>query len=120
MRKVNLNEIEEERGSRPAGNTPYRSKEFRKHSGANRLRSIWPSDIHSIWNGTGCLPGNAITRTTRTNSGTEDFIFYVIADNPIGESSYEPDSGKWKVNKSSAADRVVLKGKETDWFDGEE
>ena len=55
-----------------------------------------------------------------SNSGTEDFIFYVIADNPIGESSYEPDSGKWKVNKSSAADRVVLKGKETDWFDAEE
>ena len=44
----------------------------------------------------------------------------MTADNPIGESSYEPDSGKWKVNKSSAADRVVLKGKETDWFDGEE
>ena len=55
-----------------------------------------------------------------SNSGTEDFIFYVIADNPIGESAYLPDSGKWKVNKSSSADRVVLKGKETDWFDGEE
>ena len=61
--------------------------------------------------------------TSRTSSvipGTEDLIFYVIADNPIGESAYLPDSGKWKVNKSSAADRVVLKGKETDWFDGEE
>jgi uncharacterized cupin superfamily protein len=55
-----------------------------------------------------------------TNSGTEDFIYYVIADNPIGESAYYPDSGKWKVNKSSSADRVVVKGKETDYFDGEE
>jgi len=36
------------------------------------------------------------------------------------ESSYIPDSGKWKVNKSSSADRVVIKGKEIDWFDGEE
>jgi uncharacterized cupin superfamily protein len=54
------------------------------------------------------------------NSGEEDFIYYVIADNPIGESSYYPDSGKWKVNKSSAADRVVIKGLETDYFDGEE
>ncbi len=54
------------------------------------------------------------------NSGDEDFIFYVIADNPIGDSAYIPDSGKWKVNKSSAADRVVIKGQETDWFDGEE
>jgi uncharacterized cupin superfamily protein len=55
-----------------------------------------------------------------SNSGQEDLVYYVIADNPIGESNYYPDSGKWKVNKSSAADRVVLKGKETDYFDGEE
>jgi uncharacterized cupin superfamily protein len=54
------------------------------------------------------------------NSGKEDLVYYVIADNPIGESSYYPDSGKWKVNKSSAADRVVIKGRETDYFDGEE
>jgi uncharacterized cupin superfamily protein len=55
-----------------------------------------------------------------SNSGTEDLIYYVIADNPIGESAYYPESGKWKVNKSSGADRVVVKGKETDYFDGEE
>jgi uncharacterized cupin superfamily protein len=54
------------------------------------------------------------------NSREEDLIYYVIADNPIGESAYYPDSGKWKVNKSSAADRVVVKGEETDYFDGEE
>ena len=54
------------------------------------------------------------------NSGKEDLVYYVIADNPIGESGYYPDSGKWKVNKLSAADRVVIKGRETDYFDGEE
>ena len=54
------------------------------------------------------------------NSGSEDFVYYVIADNPIGESVYYPDSKKWKVNKTSAADRVVIKGPETDYFDGEE
>jgi uncharacterized cupin superfamily protein len=55
------------------------------------------------------------------NAGSEDdLIYYVIADNPIGESAYYPDSGKWKVNKTSAADRVVIKGEETDYFDGEE
>lgn len=54
------------------------------------------------------------------NSGHEDLIYYVIADNPIGESSYYPDSGKWKVNKSSAADRVFVKAVETGYFDGEE
>jgi uncharacterized cupin superfamily protein len=55
-----------------------------------------------------------------SNPGQEDFIYYVIAGNPIGESSYYPDSGKWKVNKSSTADRVVIKSEETDYFDGEE
>jgi uncharacterized cupin superfamily protein len=54
------------------------------------------------------------------NSGEEDLVYYVIADNPIGESAYYPDSGKWKANKSSAKDRVVIKGQETDYFDGEE
>jgi len=54
------------------------------------------------------------------NSADEDLIYYVVADNPIGESGYYPDSGKWKVNKSSAVDRVVIKGQETDYFDGEE
>jgi len=55
-----------------------------------------------------------------SNTGNEDFVYYVIADNPIAESSYYPDSRKWKANKSSAADRVVIKGSETDYFDGEE
>jgi len=54
------------------------------------------------------------------NSGKEDLVYYVIADNPIGESSYYPDSDKWKVNKSSAMDRLLIKGRETDYFDGEE
>jgi uncharacterized cupin superfamily protein len=54
------------------------------------------------------------------NSGEQDLIYYVIADNPIGESAYYPDSRKWKVNKSSGADRVVIKGQEIDYFDGEE
>ena len=55
-----------------------------------------------------------------TNSGEVDLVYYVIADNPIGESGYYPDSKKWKINKTSQADRVVIKGEETDYFDGEE
>ena len=54
------------------------------------------------------------------NSGEKDLVYYIIADNPIGESSYYPDSGKWKVNKSSGADRPIIKGQETNYFDGEE
>lgn len=54
------------------------------------------------------------------NSGDEDLVYYVIADNPIGESCYYPDSGKWRANRLSASDRPVIKGKETDYCDGEE
>ena len=58
------------------------------------------------------------------NPGTEDFVYYVIADNPrsggtIGDSCYYPDSGKWAVVKEGSDD-VIVKGKETDYFDGEE
>jgi uncharacterized cupin superfamily protein len=55
-----------------------------------------------------------------SNPGHEDFIYYVIADNPIGESIYYPESEKWKVNKSSAADRVFIKGEQADYLDDEE
>jgi uncharacterized cupin superfamily protein len=54
------------------------------------------------------------------NSGDVDLVYYVVADNPIGESSYYPDSNKWKANRTSAADRPMIKGNETDYFDGEE
>jgi uncharacterized cupin superfamily protein len=54
------------------------------------------------------------------NSGNEDLVYYVIGDNPIGGSVYYPDSDKWKVDRRSSSDRVAIKGKETDYFDGEE
>ncbi|HEY6071563.1 MAG TPA: cupin domain-containing protein [Chthoniobacterales bacterium] len=54
------------------------------------------------------------------NTGDVDLVYYVIADNPIGESNYYPDSKKWMVNKTSAKDRVFIKGVETDYLDGEE
>jgi uncharacterized cupin superfamily protein len=59
-----------------------------------------------------------------TNAGDEDFVYYVIADNPrsggaTGDSCYYPDSGKWAVVKDGS-EEVMVKGKETDYFDGEE
>ncbi|MFN2540836.1 MAG: cupin domain-containing protein [Chthoniobacterales bacterium] len=54
-----------------------------------------------------------------SNTGNEDLIYYVIADNAVGESGYFPDSAKWKVNKLSNQ-RIDIKGSETDYFDGEE
>src|SRR5947199_9536975 len=59
-----------------------------------------------------------------TNAGDEDFVYYVIADNPrsggaTGDSCYYPDSGKWAVIKEGP-EEVMVKGTETDYFDGEE
>lgn len=51
------------------------------------------------------------------NDGTEDFVFYVVADNPIGESCYYPDSRKWKVQ---SPERKLIRSDGLDYFDGEE
>ncbi len=52
-------------------------------------------------------------------AGEEDFVYYVVADNPIGDSCYYPDSGKWMARKEGA-DVVVVHGRETDYYEGEE
>jgi uncharacterized cupin superfamily protein len=59
-----------------------------------------------------------------SNAGDEDFVYYVIADNPrsggaTGDSCYYPDSGKWAVT-TNALEELVVKGIATDYFDGEE
>src|SRR2546430_16009898 len=54
-----------------------------------------------------------------TNAGDEDFVYYVIADNPRGDSCSYPDSAKFAVWKEGM-NEVIVKGKETDYFDGEE
>lgn len=51
------------------------------------------------------------------NSGTEDLVVYVVADNPIGESCHYPDSGKWLVR---SPERRLIRSESLDYFDGEE
>lgn len=51
------------------------------------------------------------------NDGTEDLILYVVADNPIGEACYYPDSGKWSIE---VANGPILRSPPLDYFDGEE
>jgi uncharacterized cupin superfamily protein len=51
------------------------------------------------------------------NNGSEDLVVYVVADNPIGESGYYPDSKKWIVR---SPERRLLRGDPLDYFDGEE
>lgn len=52
-------------------------------------------------------------------AAAEELVYYVIADNPIGDSCYYPDSRKFAVRKEGD-EMVLVKGPETDYFDGEE
>jgi uncharacterized cupin superfamily protein len=47
----------------------------------------------------------------------EDLVVYVVADNPIGESVYYPDSQKWGVR---VPERRILRSEALDYYDGEE
>jgi mannose-6-phosphate isomerase-like protein (cupin superfamily) len=105
----------------PPGATPY---SYHSHS--------------AQWEFYHVISGNGVVRheggTTRIEAG-DAFIFrpgeahqissdpegelvvYVVADNPIGESSYMPDSGKWIVRSPH---RRIIRSADIDYFDGEE
>jgi uncharacterized cupin superfamily protein len=51
------------------------------------------------------------------NDGSEDLIYYCVADNPVGESCHYPDSGKWLVQ---SPERRLIRSAPLDYFDGEE
>jgi len=52
-----------------------------------------------------------------TNDGSEDLVVYVVADNPLAESTHYPDSGKWVVR---SPERAFVRATPGDYFDGEE
>src|SRR5262245_4065826 len=59
-----------------------------------------------------------------SNAGDEDFVYYVVADNPrsggaTGDSCYYPDSGKWAVT-TEGNEELIVKGTEAGYFDDEE
>jgi uncharacterized cupin superfamily protein len=51
------------------------------------------------------------------NDGTEQLVLYLIADNPLGGSTYYPDSQKWSVRMP---ERRIIRSEPLDYFDGEE
>jgi uncharacterized cupin superfamily protein len=51
------------------------------------------------------------------NTGDEDLLVYVVADNPIGESSHLTDSDKFYVRSPKGK---MLRSDDVDYFDGEE
>jgi uncharacterized cupin superfamily protein len=51
------------------------------------------------------------------NDGNEDLVVYVVADNPIGDSCYYPDSKKWSV---PVPQRQLVGSDVLDYYAGEE
>ena len=51
------------------------------------------------------------------NDGAADLVIYVVADNPIGESGYYPDSDKYSVR---APARKLMRSEALEYYDGEE
>jgi uncharacterized cupin superfamily protein len=51
------------------------------------------------------------------NDGADDLIFYVVADNPFGESCHYPDSGKWLIR---SPERRLMRAPGLEYYDGEE
>jgi uncharacterized cupin superfamily protein len=51
------------------------------------------------------------------NDGAEELVLYIVADNPMGESCYYPDSQKWLVR---SPERRLIRSDALDYHDGEE
>ncbi len=85
-------------------------------SGSGKVRD--EKGVHEVKTGDAFYfaPGEA---HQLSNEGTEDFVYYVIADNPMNDSCYYPDSKKWMVH-TPPKDMIVVKGSEGDYYDGEE
>src|SRR6201982_1776486 len=90
-----------------SGRGNVRDKEGITEVGPGDAFFFQPGEAHQLW-----------------NEEDEDFVYYVIADNPrsggtTGDSCYYPDSGKWAVTKD-AREELIVKGTEADYFDAEE
>jgi len=82
----------------PAGaaSSPYHAHSSQSElylvvSGSGRFRT--PQGLTELISGDAvfCAPGEP---HQIINDGTEELVFYIIADNPVGESCYYPDSDK--------------------------
>jgi uncharacterized cupin superfamily protein len=52
------------------------------------------------------------------SDNSQELVLYIVADNPIGEACYYPDSNKWNV--PSSPERKTVSVSEADYYDGEE
>jgi uncharacterized cupin superfamily protein len=51
------------------------------------------------------------------NDSANDLVLYVVADNPMSESCYYPDSKKWMVY---SPERRLIRSEALEYYDGEE
>ncbi len=51
------------------------------------------------------------------SGSSDDLVLYIVADNPLGETCYYPDSKKWEVSSPSVQ---LIRSAPIDYFDGEE
>ena len=70
------------------------------------------------------VPGDAIFVSPGeahqiVNNSAHELIFYIIADNPIGETSYYPDSDKWGLPLNIGGP-ILKGGPSLDYFLDEE
>ena len=104
----------------PPGKTPY---PYHSHS------AQW--EFYHVISGTGLVRHQDGTIAIQTgdafifepgqphqliNNSAADLVLYVVADNPVGESGYYPDSQKWIVR---SPERRLLRSESLDYFDGE-
>lgn len=52
------------------------------------------------------------------NQSDEDLTYYIIADNPLGDVGYFPDSDKWSIKLGEYSG--IIKGHQVDYLHGEE
>lgn len=105
----------------PPGKAPY---PFHSHSAqwefyhviSGRGTVRYDGGTDDVLEGDACIfgPGEA---HQFFNDGSEDLVIYVVADNPIGEAWYYPDSQKWGV---PIPERRNIRSEGLDYFDGEE
>jgi uncharacterized cupin superfamily protein len=62
-----------------------------------------------------CKPGD---EHQLINDSKADLTYYCIADNPLSDHAYYPDSGKWLVRVPES--RQIIKGEKVDYYHGED
>jgi uncharacterized cupin superfamily protein len=105
----------------PAGKAlcPYHSHSaqweyYQVMSGHGQVRD--ETGTHPIESGDAFIyrPGEAHQIINPTSA---DLLLLIVADNPIGETCFYPDSQKWLV---SSPERRVIRGQPAEYLDGEE